>query len=142
MDIVTDFKGRLMSLDPSKVDFVTNVDELLESVSPEFHEKLIPAFFGFFEKYPLEDCGAPGSLVHLTEHFYPRYKPTLLESLVRAPSYNAILMTHRILNSQLAQNDRDEYMTALRSISNNSNIHPILVSHAQHFIEHQQKRQG
>ena len=140
MTVTENFEARLMELDPRDDEFVLSVDTLLESLPVECHESLIPAIFRFFEKYPLEDCGAPGTLVHLTEHFYPSYKSILLNSLARAPSYNAILMTNRILNSNLSAQERQEYLSALSDVAIQPSVNPVLAQQARHFIEHQAKK--
>lgn len=129
-----------MALDPRNDEFVLSVDSLLESLPVECHESLIPAIFRFFEKHPLEDCGAPGTLVHLAEHFYPSYKSILLNSLARAPSYNAILMANRILNSNLSAQERQEYLSALSDVAIQPGVNPALAKQARHFIEHQAKK--
>ena len=41
------------------------------------HQRII---FAFLEVHPSNDAGAPGTLVHLVEHYDPQYRPFLLES--------------------------------------------------------------
>jgi hypothetical protein len=101
MDVVLDFEKRLMVLDPIDDDFPYLVDELLDSIDQNYHQDLIPSIFKFFEENSLNDCGMPGTLVHFVEYFDPFYLEILIESIKRKPSYNTILMTNRILNSDL-----------------------------------------
>ena len=140
MDTVRNFEIRLLELNPRGDSFVLEVDKLVESVPPSYQASLIPAIFRFFEKYPLEDCGAPGTLVHLTEHFYPSYKGILLESLARAPSLNALLMVNRVLNSNLSEQEREEYFSALRGVAERVDIHQSLANQASRFISYQSQR--
>ncbi|VVE53205.1 hypothetical protein PAQ31011_04851 [Pandoraea aquatica] len=140
MDAIRNFEIRLLELNPREDSFVLEVDKLVESVPLSCQASLIPSIFRFFEKYPLEDCGAPGTLVHLTEHFYPGYKGVLLESLARAPSFNALLMVNRVLNSSLSAQEREEYFSALRAVAERVDIHLSLANEASHFISYQSQR--
>ena len=133
---IEEFESRLMNLAPNEDDFVLKVDELVEDFAGDF-EPLIPAIFRFFEKNALEDCGAPGTLVHLTEDYYPKYVPELLESLKRRPSYNTILMINRILNSELTAEQRTEFMDILTQISEKATLEPELRKEASDFIAYQ-----
>ena len=138
----SNFEIHLLELDPREDSFVLRVDKLVESVPLSCQADLIPSIFRFFEKYPLEDCGAPGTLVHLTEHFYPSYKDILLESLARAPSLNALLLVNRMLNSDLPEQEREEYFSALRDVAERVDIHPSLANQASRFISYQSQKSG
>lgn len=141
MDIVANFEEQLMKLDPVEDDeFVLKVDELIDAINPEIHEKLIPTIFGFFEKNSLADCGAPGTLVHLTEHYYPNYLPNLISSIKKKLSYNAIFMINRILNSELPKEKRKELLSLLEAVKNDSSVHSVLREEAENFIEYQSKK--
>ncbi|MEI4549480.1 hypothetical protein [Pseudoalteromonas spongiae] len=137
MTPIEEFEIRLMRVNPEEDNFALQIDELVESVPDELFEALIPSIFRFFEKHSLQDCGMPGTLVHLVEDFYPSYKSLLLDSLEKAPSLNAILMTNRILNSQLSPHERQEYTSALEAIRDNTNVHSELRKEAKEFIEYQ-----
>jgi len=137
MNPVEQFEIELMKLNPEGDQFYLQVDELLESVSQELYEALIPSIFSFFESHPIENCGMPGTLVHLVEDFYPNYKSILLQSLAKAPSYNAILMVNRILNSKLSKQDREEYISTLVEIRDNQEIKPELRKDAEEYIDYQ-----
>lgn len=132
-----EFEESIMSLDPTDDDFVLQVDNLVESVEEKNYEQLIPSIFRFFESHPLDDCGAPGTLVHLVENFYPNYKDSLLNSIKNSPNVVAILMVNRILNSNLSPQERDEYLSALNIVALNGEISDRLNNKAKHFIEYQ-----
>ena len=140
MTSLLDFESALQVLDPQSDDFVLAVAELLGRVPESLREETIPSIFSFFEKHPLEDMGAPGSLVHFVEHSYPRYKEVLLASVRERPSYNAILMINRILNSQLTAAERHEYLSSLRAVVASPTCPKPLVSEARHFIDYQSGR--
>ena len=130
-----EFEHALMRLDPNEPDFVQRVDELVAGVPESVHSALIEPIFRFFEAHPLSDAGAPGTLVHLTEQFYPTYKDRLLESLRNRPSHNAILMTNRILNSRLSHEDRSAYMSALDDVSERNGLPASLQSLVDGFLK-------
>jgi hypothetical protein len=136
MNSFKEFEKQLFRLDPAATDFVRRVDRLVEAV-PECdrNDGLIEPVFAFFEAHPLDDMGAPGTLVHLTEEFYPRYTERLLDSLRTRPSYNAILMTNRILNGQLSDHERSKYMSALVEAAKTPDLPKILRDLAHRFLE-------
>jgi hypothetical protein len=140
MDTVKLFELRLLELDPRDDSFPLEVDSLVSSVPSELHADLIGAIFRFFEKYPLEDCGAPGTLVHFVEHYYPAYKSVLLCSLASSPSINALLLLHRILNSELTTGERSEYLDALSQVAHRTDIHATLVRRAEGFVDYQNRK--
>ena len=140
MSVVENFERGLSALDPDSDDFVLKIDELVQAVDAQHHVALIPAIFRYFEEHPLSEMGAPGTLVHLTEQFYPAYKHPLLRSLETKPSYNAILMTNRILNSDLSEVERNEYRCALVAVAENTSVSESLREEARHFSEHQRRR--
>ena len=62
--------------------FKVQMDELIESlqsVSKDNQEQVIPAIFRFFEKYPLNVMGLPGTFTHFIESFWPNYSDILLD---------------------------------------------------------------
>ena len=112
------------------------VDELVEAVpDAEKDAGLIEPIFAFFEAHPLDDMGAPGTLVHLLEEFYPRYAERLLCSLRTRPSYSAILLTNRILNSRLSAQKRSKYRSALAEAVAAPDLPKTLRDLANHFLE-------
>ena len=131
------FEQSLMKLNSEDDEFELYVDELFEQIPEEKHESLIPIIFKFFERNPLANCCAPGTLVHCIENCYPNYKEILKSSLKRVPSYNAILMVNRILNSKLSEKVRAEYTSLLQDICNDPDIFQELRKEANGFIEYQ-----
>lgn len=131
------FEQSLMKLNPEKDTFFVYVDELLAQIPEEKYASLIPIIFKFFEHHPLADCGAPGALVHCIETDYPHYKEILQDSLKRAPSYNAILMVNRILNSPLSEKDRAEYTAMLQDVANDQHLFQALRKEANELVEYQ-----
>jgi hypothetical protein len=140
MSQVEEFKTGLMKLQPSDDEFPVQVDELLESIPKELHESLIPSIFQFFEAHPLEECGMPGGLVHLVENYYPNYKQILIRSMQKAPNFSSILMVNRILNSELSEDERNEYTALLIELSNNSGADEALRINAKDFIKFQSEK--
>ncbi len=132
------FRQKLFSLDPASDEFMYDLDDLVETIPPENGEECIPAIFEYFEAHPLEDFGAPGTLVHFVEDYYPKYKTILIESVKRCPSKNTILMINRILNSKLSEDERGEYISCLVSVVNNGKVQTELKDNAKRFIEYQE----
>jgi hypothetical protein len=110
---ISEFERRLHALDTEDVAFVVLSDQLIEELDPSLHEHVFNAIFRFFESRPDADCGAPGTLVHHVEHFYPNYVDSLIGSVDRKPSYNGVLMIHRILNSDVDISLRNRLLPAL-----------------------------
>jgi hypothetical protein len=136
MNSFKEFEQQLLRLDPAAADFVLSVDELVAAVpAAEKDDGLIEPIFAFFEAHPLDDMGAPGTLVHLLEESYPRYTERLLCSLRTRPSYNSILLTNRILNGQLSAQERSKYMSALAEAVSTPDLPKTLRDLANHFLE-------
>jgi hypothetical protein len=57
--------------------------------------------------------------VHHTEAFYPNYVDALVQSVQRQPSYNGVLMVHRILNSKVDAGLRRRLLESLRMATTN-----------------------
>jgi len=75
------------------------------------------SIFKFMENNPVSDIGSPGPLVHLLEEHFPSYVPKLISSISKAPSITAIFMLHRILNSDVPEADRSQYIDLLYRVS-------------------------
>jgi hypothetical protein len=112
---IEQFEQKLKTLDPGEVDFVARVDDLVGDLSHEVAPLVYEPILRFFEAHPGADCGAPGTLVHHVEAYYPNYVLALRQSVSRVPSYNGVLMINRILNSKLSEEERAEYVAVLRS---------------------------
>lgn len=131
------FEAALDRVDPKAVDFPLVIDDLLRQVDGADHIMLADVIFGFFERHPEEDFGAPGSLVHFVETFYPAYKTRLMQSLSDAPNVNAVLMANRILNSTLTRGERVEYLMALRGVVAGGRADSEVRKSAQRFLDYQ-----
>lgn len=140
MNSLREFEHQLFRLDPAATDFLLRVDELVEAVpESDRNEGLIEPIFAFFEAHPLDDMGEPGTLVHLTEGFYPSYTERLLDSLRTQPSYNAILMANRILNGRLSDQERSKYMSALVETAKTPDLPRALQDLVHRFLERRRK---
>lgn len=134
-----EFRERLKRLDPYADDVVILADELVESLAPEIANAVFPAVFEFFEAAPDADCGSPGTLVHLVEHYYPNYLAALKDSVRRKPSYNGVLMINRILNSDLDQAERSELMEILRATVTDQETPDEVIEMAEGFISRREQ---
>lgn len=122
IETTEEFENRLGALDPEDVAFIVHTDELIEDLSPFLSDKVYEPIFRFFEVHSHADCGAPGSLVHHVESFYPNYVNALLESVRRTPSYNGVLMINRILNSDIDDELRRRLFDALLIASSDATV--------------------
>jgi hypothetical protein len=113
---VEEFETRLKRLDPDDNAFVLQGDELIGALAPSIADKVYLAILQFFERHPNADCGAPGTLVHHMEEFYPNYVDALIESVNRRPSYNGALMVNRILNTDIDPKLRSRLLAVLNGI--------------------------
>lgn len=132
---VEEFERRLRALDPQDDAFVLQVDELIAELPPEIVDSVYKPILRFFESHPGAICGAPGTLVHHVEDYYPNYVNLLRESVCRAPSYNGVLMINRILNSNISKAERQEYLAILRSAANNATAPEQVRSIARRFFD-------
>jgi hypothetical protein len=130
----------LPDLDPSNDDFVLQTDELVANLAENIQDAIYDAILRFFERHPEADCGAPGTLVHHIESYYPNYVRSLRESVRRAPSYNGVLLINRILNSNISESDRQEYLTLLRSVMNEERTPDTVRDMAGRYLHRQEQR--
>ena len=133
------FRKQLMCLDPYADEFVIQADELVEQLSPEIADSVYLAIFEFFETAPDADCGAPGTLVHHVEDYYPNYLSALKDSVRRKPSYHGVLMINRILNSDLVDAERSELMEILRATVADRAAPDEVIEMAEGFIERREQ---
>ncbi|MFN9246503.1 MAG: hypothetical protein ACK6DS_05445 [Planctomycetota bacterium] len=135
IDSVNDFADRLNRLDPNEVAFVLRVDELVDQTSPATLQIAYPAIFRFFETHPENDCGMPGTLVHMMEDHYPNYVDELIESIGRTPSTNTVLMVNRILNSKIDGALRSRLIECLQTAIENENASRLVVEESKSYLE-------
>lgn len=119
IETVEEFSTRLNRLDPGEDAFVLRADELICDLASSIADRVYSAILAFFERHPNTDCGAPGTLVHHTEQFYPNYVDALIESVNRTPSFNGALMVNRILNSDVESELRLRLLAVLTGIITN-----------------------
>jgi hypothetical protein len=145
MDFLQAFVQKLALIDPyvdgfEQHDIEIQMDELIESLPADNQQAVIPAIFQFFEKYPLNYLGLPGTFTHFIEDFWPSYEAILLASLARQPSFTTIQMVNRILNSKLSIAKRKKYTLALQQVAANKLIAPELSAEAQDLLDYQQEK--
>jgi hypothetical protein len=145
MDFLQAFEQKLALIDPDMDGFEQHhiemqMDELIESLPADNRQTVIPAIFQFFEKYPLNYLGLPGTFTHFIEDFWPSYEAILLASLARQPSFATIQLVNRILNSKLSVAERKKYMQALEQVAANKIIAPELSAEAQDLLDYQQEK--
>jgi len=98
-----------------------------------------PAVFRLFERFPDEDFGCPGPLVHLMVA-RGGYKDLLLASITRAPSITVVTMVNRLLNSQLPRAERSLWIQALRNAAHSPTAIEDVKSCARDLLEYQMTR--
>jgi hypothetical protein len=135
IESVAVFSDRLNELDPDDDAFVLHVDELVDETSPATLEVAYPAIFRFFEAHPENYCGAPGTLVHMMEDYYPNYVDELVKSVERMPSANTVLMVNRILNSDVHRALRNRLIECLRGACMHKNASSLVQEEAQRYLE-------
>ena len=134
------FGGQLQLLTPDEPRFLNQIDDLVNSINPNEIDSIYPYVFSFFAKYPEIEMGNPGTLVHAVEKFYPNYLAVLKTSLSSCPSITAVLMAHRILNSQLAENERQELLGLLSVIASSEKVPRSISLEASELLEFQRNK--
>ncbi len=129
------FFDRLNDLDFVDDAFVLHVDDLVEQTSPSVLENAYPFIFRFFELHPDDDCGLPGTLVHMMEDHYPNYVDKLVESIARTPSTNTVLMVNRILNSDIDDDLRKRLIQCLQGVPQHSSTSTHVKEEAERYLE-------
>jgi hypothetical protein len=107
----------------------------VDEADPNLHQAF-PAFFRLFERFPEEDFGAPGILVHLMEA-RDGYDGLLTESLKRIPSLPTVTMVNRILNSPLTADQRGEWLRILQAVSDSDSCVAAVRDYAEEFLNYQ-----
>jgi hypothetical protein len=134
---ITQFCNALERLDPEKpdgvIDDLYDLVDLLEGVNEI--SLIYDPVFRFLEKHPNADIGNPGPLVHLLECHYPDYVPTLIASIEQKPTYNSVVMLHRIMNSELSKEDQSKYLALLKTIADSNTADKMTKENAQEIFE-------
>lgn len=97
----------------------------------------VPHIFRFFESHPNADFGTPGPLVHLLEAHPGKYEWELEQSIHRSPSPQPVWMVNRILNSDLPQQQREHWLSLLRSVLSHPKATESARDNAEMFLEDQ-----
>jgi hypothetical protein len=135
IDSVSEFADRLNRFNPNDDAFVLRVDELVDQTSPATLRIAYPAIFRFFETHPENDCGMPGTLVHMMEDHYPNYVDELIESIGRTPATNTVLMVNRILNSGIDDALRCRLIECLQTAIENESASRLVVEESKGYLE-------
>jgi hypothetical protein len=101
--LIDDIIADLHAFTPTTHDFnyegrsylIELTSDVLEAANPE---RAIAALLGVLERYPDEDLGTPGAVVHTLEEL-PGYEPYLLESARNYPSPYTVQMVSHLINS-------------------------------------------
>lgn len=92
------------------------------------------------EENPNLDFGVPGPAVHFVEKFFQKgYEELLLESVNRRPTIHTLWMLNRIINSP-ALKDKEKYLSALKTISENENELDSVREEARSFLSFQNNK--
>lgn len=89
-------------------------DKILKQPKPE---EALDDMFGILERYPDEELGSPGPLVHAIEKCQG-YEEVLFDSLKRQPGTLTVWMLHRLIK----YDPKPRYVEALREVI----IHPSI----------------
>jgi len=94
------------------VDEIGKFSKLTDSLfMHENPERALSAMYCVLERYPDEELGSPGPIVHAIEKC-DGYERLLLESLMRQPATLTLWMLHRLIK----YDPRIEYITALKGV--------------------------
>ena len=127
------------------VDDVVELENLQAALdrlfqSPSQTEQIMKTLFGLYERFPKSDgYGAFWTVLHGLEKL-PGYEPHLKASVKRQPMEFTLRMIGRILNSDLPNNQRQEWLTLLNEVVSNPLSDDEAKADAKHIIEHQSKR--
>ncbi|WNB76345.1 hypothetical protein [Methylomonas koyamae] len=99
-------------------------------------ERAIGVLFGVLERFPENDFGSPGPLVHALEAI-PGYEPFLAESLRRQPTELSVWVVNRILNSELPIEAKVTWTNELRQVMQNPAALTSARESAREFLEYQ-----
>ena len=140
---VQSFVCQLRALNPAENDdhLEGKLYELVDSIEHLDASGAIPDIFVFFEAYPEADHGTPGPLVHLVERYLGKYEEELKASMRRRPTPHTVWMTNRILNTQMGDYQRREWMEFLESALDHPRSTEGARDYAESFIEHQRSKE-
>jgi hypothetical protein len=108
-------------------------DEILELPHPL---DLAPHLFRLMERFPEEDFGSPGPIVHALEAM-PGFELLLRESVARKPTQHTVWMVNRLLNSRLDDATRASWMQALEAVLQHPECDEAARESATEFLRYQ-----
>jgi hypothetical protein len=138
--IIEDVVGELDAFVP--VDEVDNVARLyeildrLQSLAPESRTPAVPAMLSLIERYPDVELGSPGPLVHELESI-PGYESFLRDSVLRQPADLNVWMVNRILNAEVSQDVRVDWLSVMNLVLKHSRASKDVQQMVADFLEHQ-----
>jgi len=94
------------------------------------------SIFKFMENNPVSDIGSPGPLVHLLEDHFPSYVSKLVNSINKAPSITTIFMLHRILNSDVTEPERSQYIDLFCRVSKSDSFNIAVCNEAKEYYDY------
>lgn len=80
-----------------------------------------PAVFALFERFPEEDFGAPGVLVHMLEA-RGGFDAALRASLLRRPSIPAVTLAQRRMHAMRLQGEKETWLELLKIVAANPTL--------------------
>jgi hypothetical protein len=107
-------------------------DELLAINDPATCSSVM---FRTMERLDGADLGSPGPLVHTLEKWRGRYEPLLMESVRRKPSWLAVWMVNRVLNTR--PSDARMWLALLRRVTDHATASEATKELAAEFVRHQ-----
>ncbi|HPN69579.1 MAG TPA: hypothetical protein PLZ32_08665 [Saprospiraceae bacterium] len=114
--------------------------ELTDKLNADKDEvQAIEPIFRLIEKYPTNDFGSPGPLVHFIERFIGQYEQKLLESLDRKPTQLTVWMLNRVINGAKSKTMRLTLIQRLEGIIQNPNADNETRNEALDFLKFQKK---
>jgi hypothetical protein len=87
-------------------------NELLETDEPI---KAVHAILHIIERFPDDDFGTPGALVHTLEDI-PGYESYVLESVERQPAPLSVQMVSRMLNSASSRDEKHRLFRIIQAV--------------------------
>ena len=114
-----------------------NLDELFQST---LSESSIETLFHLFERFPNDDAyGIFWTILHHMER-QPDYKPYLRASVLRVPMEFNLMMVNRLLNSDLSDAERQEWLALLGEVQHTSRYSQTARDQAQDYLEYYVER--
>ena len=124
-------------LENDNVDFLYQLtDELLMNSDANL---AIRPMFELVEKFPNQDFGSPGPIVHFIEKFRGLYETELFKSLQRIPTLLTIWMLNRLINSEKDETIRDNLLIKMKEILVHQKAGELEKEEATNFLDYQLK---